>query len=119
MRTVGSPSPSNVALAAGPGVPNAACSLASAACSTSAVVIALSSSVLASLDDGFEGLVVASGGGIVRCRAVKRMTEDRRWLAARFWILPMDTLGSFCGTEGTTTEGTWRCRADPYGCVGT
>ena len=28
--------------------------------------------------------LVASGGGIVRCRAVKRMTEDRRWLAARF-----------------------------------
>ena len=32
MRTVGSPSPSNVAFAAGPGVPNAACSLVSAAC---------------------------------------------------------------------------------------
>ena len=57
MRTVGSPSPFNVALAAGLGVPNAECSLASAACATSAVVIALSSSVLASLDDGFEGLV--------------------------------------------------------------
>ena len=28
--------------------------------------------------------LVASEGGIVRCRAVKRMTEDRRWLAARF-----------------------------------
>ena len=28
--------------------------------------------------------LIASGGGIVRCRAVKRMTEDRRWLAARF-----------------------------------
>ena len=28
--------------------------------------------------------LVASGGGIVRCHAVKRMTEDRRWLAARF-----------------------------------
>ena len=28
--------------------------------------------------------LVASGGGIVRCRAVKRMTEDRRRLAARF-----------------------------------
>ena len=28
--------------------------------------------------------LVASGGGIVRCRAVKRMTEDRWWLAARF-----------------------------------
>ena len=63
--------------------------------------------------------LVASGGGIVRCRVVKRMTEDRRWLAARFWILPMETLGSFCSTEGTTTIGTWRCRADSYGCVGT
>ena len=28
--------------------------------------------------------LVASGGGIVRCRAVKRMTDGRRWLAARF-----------------------------------
>ena len=28
--------------------------------------------------------LIASGGGIVRSRAVKRMTEDRRWLAARF-----------------------------------
>ena len=28
--------------------------------------------------------LVASGRGIVRCCAVKRMTGDRRWLAARF-----------------------------------
>ena len=28
--------------------------------------------------------LIASGGGILRCRAVQRMTEDRRWLAARF-----------------------------------
>ena len=55
-RTAGSPSASNVAPAPGPGVPNAACSLASAACSTSASVIGLSSSVLASFDDNFEGL---------------------------------------------------------------
>ena len=53
---MGSPSPSSVAPAAGPGVPNAACSLASAAYSTSAAVIGLSSSVFASLDDNFEGL---------------------------------------------------------------
>ena len=56
IRTAGSPSPSNVAPAAGPGVPNTACSLASAACSTSAAVIGLNSSVLAFLDVDFEGL---------------------------------------------------------------
>ena len=56
IRTAGSPSPCNVASAAGPGVPNAACSLANAACSTSAVVIGLSFSVFASLDDDLEGL---------------------------------------------------------------
>ena len=46
IRMVGCPSPSSVAPAAGPGVPNAACSLASAACSTFGDVLGLSSSVL-------------------------------------------------------------------------
>ena len=35
-------------------------------------------------DSSTDEHLVASGGGIVRCRAVKRMTEDRRWLAVRF-----------------------------------
>ena len=63
--------------------------------------------------------LVASGGGIVRCRAVKRMTEDRRWLAARFGSFQWTPLGSFRSTAGTTAKGTWRCRTDSYGCVGT
>ena len=55
IRTAGSPSPSNVAPAAAPGVPNAACSLASAACSTSPTVVGLGSRAFASLNDDFEG----------------------------------------------------------------
>ena len=63
--------------------------------------------------------LVASGEGIVRCRAVKRMTEDRRWLAARFGSFQWTPWAPSAVTEGTTTKGTWRCRADSYGCVGT
>ena len=63
--------------------------------------------------------LVASGGGIVRCRAVKRMTEDRRWLAARFGSFQWTPWALFCSAAGTTAKGTWRCRTDSYGCVGT
>ena len=66
MRTVGSPSPSSVAPAAGPRVPTAACFLASAGCSTSAAVIGLSSSVLASFDVDFEGLAATKNTPTLR-----------------------------------------------------
>ena len=65
MRTDGS-SPSNVSLVAGPGVPNAACTLVDVARLTSVGDIELSSSTLLFLDDSFEGLAATKNARLLR-----------------------------------------------------
>ena len=55
------------------------------------------------------------------CALSRCQAHDRRPLVAgcTLGILPMDTLGSFRSTAGTTAKGTWRCRTNSCGCVGT